>query len=66
MTQMNLPMKQKETHRCREQNYGCQWGGMIEEGWTESLVLADTNYYIQNGWKRRSYGIAQGTTFNIF
>ena len=46
---MNLPMKQKETHRCREQNYGCQWGGKVEEGWTESLVLADTNYYIQNG-----------------
>ena len=32
MTQMNLPMKQ--THRCREQNYGCQWGGKAEEAWS--------------------------------
>ena len=27
MTQMNLSMKQKQTHRHREQTYGCQWGG---------------------------------------
>ena len=47
MTQMNLPMKQ--THRCREQNYGCQWGGKAEEGWTGSFGLADTNHYIENG-----------------
>ena len=30
---MNLPMKQKQTHRYREQTFGCQgaercWGGM--------------------------------------
>ena len=28
MTQMNLPMKQKQTHRHREQTYGRQGGGM--------------------------------------
>ena len=27
MTQMNLPMKQKPTHRHREQTCGCQGGG---------------------------------------
>ena len=26
-TQMNLSMKQKQTHRCREQACGCQGGG---------------------------------------
>ena len=29
MTQMNLPMKQKQTHRHREQTCSCQGG----EGW---------------------------------
>ena len=27
MTQMNLPMEQKQTHRHREQTWGCQEGG---------------------------------------
>ena len=29
MTQMNLFTKQKQTHKCREQTFGCQggWGG---------------------------------------
>ena len=27
MTQMNLPMKQKRTHRHREQIWGCQGEG---------------------------------------
>ena len=27
MTQMNLSMKQKQTHRHREQTCGCQGGG---------------------------------------
>ena len=43
---MNLSMKQKQTHRQREQACGCQRGGGVEEGWTESLRLADANYYI--------------------
>ena len=34
MTQMNISLKQKQTHRYREQTCGCQgeegWGGM---GW---------------------------------
>ena len=44
---MNLSVKQKQTHRQREQTCGCQgWGG---EEWTGNLGLADTNYYTQNG-----------------
>ena len=46
MTQMNLSMKQKHTHRHREQTCGCQKGGDMGEGWIGSLVLADANYYI--------------------
>ena len=45
MTQMNLPVKQKRTHRHREQTCGCQGGG-VGEGWIGSLGLADANYYI--------------------
>ena len=46
---MNLSTKQKQTHRHREQTYGCQGGGGEGEGWTGSVVLADANQYIQNG-----------------
>ena len=41
---MNLSMKRKQTHRYREETYGCQgWWG---EEWIGSLGLADANYYI--------------------
>ena len=34
MAQMNLSMKQKQTHRHREQTCGCQGGwGMRDGGW---------------------------------
>ena len=33
MTQMNLPTKQKQTHRHSELTYGCQGGGCW--GWEE-------------------------------
>ena len=46
MTQMNLFMKQKETHRHREQTCGYQEGEWVGEGWIGSLGLADANYYI--------------------
>ena len=36
MTQMNLPMKQKQNHGYREQTRGCQGGGGWE-GWSGSL-----------------------------
>ena len=44
MTQTNLSMKQKQTHRHREQTCGCRWGQ--GEEWSGSLGLADANYYI--------------------
>ena len=49
MTQMNLSMKQKQSHGHREQTGGCQGGGEVGEGWSGSLGFADANYYIQKG-----------------
>ena len=45
MTQMNLSMKQKQTHRQGEQTCGCQWRGGRRRGWeVGSLGLADASY----------------------
>ena len=44
MAQMNLPTKQKQTHRHREQTGGYQGGG--GGGWTGNLGLVDANYFI--------------------
>ena len=41
MTQMNLSVKQMQTHRHKEQTCGCQEG--VGEGWIRSLGLADAN-----------------------
>ena len=49
MTQINLPTKQKQTHRHREQTCVCQGGGAVGEGRIRSLGLADANYYILKG-----------------
>ena len=46
MIQVNLFTKKKQTHRLREQTYGCQGGGGVGKGWIGSLRLADTNCYI--------------------
>ena len=46
---MNLYMRQKQTHRPREQVCGCQGGDVLGEGWIRSLGLADANYYTQSG-----------------
>ena len=46
MTQRNLSVKHKQTHRCRDQICGCQGGGGMGEEWTGSLGLTDPNYYI--------------------
>ena len=41
MTQTNLSTKQKQTHRHREQTYGCQGGGKIGRegvgGWDQQM-----------------------------
>ena len=40
--------KQKQAQSYREQIYGCQGGGGVEERWGGCLGLADSNYYTQN------------------
>ena len=47
--QMNVSMKQKQTHRHREQTCGYQGEEGVGEGRIGSLGLADANYYIKNG-----------------
>ena len=58
---MNLSTKQKQTHRHREQTYGCQWGGgrvdwefgvsrckLLHIEWINNKVLLySTRNYIQ-------------------
>ena len=48
MTQVNLPTKQKQTHRHREQNCVCQ-GGVGGGRMSWSSWLAGANYYIKDG-----------------
>ena len=47
MTQMNLPTKQRWTHR--EQTGGCQGGGGWRKGWSGRLGLADVRHDAWNG-----------------
>ena len=46
MTQINLSMKEKQTHRYREQAYGCQGGEGLGEEWRGRLGLVDVSYYV--------------------
>ena len=41
---MNLSMKQKQSHRHREEVYGCQDRGGVGEEWTGSSGVADAIY----------------------
>ena len=45
MTQMNVPTKQKQTHRYTEDLW-LPRGRVVREGRIGSLGLADANYYI--------------------
>ena len=65
MAQMNLPTKQKQTHRHREKSSGCQGGGEEEVGWMGSLRFVDANYDIENGEAMRSCCTAQGTLSSL-
>ena len=47
--EMNLPTKQKHTHRHGDQTWGCQEGKAVHEGWTRSVGLADADCHIQDG-----------------
>ena len=61
MVWMNLSTEQKQTHRHREHNCGCQGGGEGVE-WTGSLDLIDAITLLHLEWiRKRSYSIAQGT-----
>ena len=44
MTQMNLSMKQKQTHTHRE-DFSLPRGRGVGEGWIGSMGLLDANYY---------------------
>ena len=43
------PKADSQTHRQREQTYGCQVQGGRAERWTRSMGLADANSHIENG-----------------
>ena len=46
MTCVNFPVKEKQTHKPREQTCDCQVRAVWGEEWIGSLGLADANYYI--------------------
>ena len=46
---MNLLTKRKETHRLREQNYGCRWGGTIREFGMDVCTLLYLKWNKQQG-----------------
>ena len=59
----NEHTKQKETHRLREQNYGC-WG----EEWGEEVVREfgmDLYTLLYLKWVTRTYCIAYGTPLSV-
>ena len=49
MTQMNRSTKQKQTHRYGEQTSGCPGEGVVGEGWSGGMGLADAKDYIYKG-----------------
>ena len=49
MILINLLTKQKETHRLREQNYGCRWGGTIREFGMDMCTLLYLKWNKQQG-----------------
>ena len=59
---MNLSVKQKQTHRYREQIYGCQGDGGVTE-WEFGIRRCKLLYieWINN----KAYCIVQGNIFNI-
>ena len=65
MIQMNLSMKQTQTHTEDRLVVTKEQGVRMGKAWIRSLRLAGTNYYIKNGQRTRSYCTAQGTIFNI-
>ena len=46
MAQMNLPIKQEQTHRTKQTDLWLPRGRREGVGWTGNLGLVDANYYI--------------------
>ena len=66
MRQIDISMKQKQTHNYRELTCGLPRGrGWIGKGRIGSLGLADADCYIYDGSTTMSYCTAQETTFRI-
>ena len=62
MAQMNISAKQKQTHRHRELNCGCQGvAGGGEEDWEFGISVRKLLYV---RWINKVIHIAQGTIFN--
>ena len=60
MMQVDLAMKEEQTHRRGEQTPGCQRAG-LGAGRTRSLGSAAANCSLKDGSTTRSYCLAQGT-----
>ena len=55
--QINISMKQKQTHRYRQYTCGCQGGERVGEGRIGSLGLAEANYYIYRIEKQQGHTV---------
>ena len=60
MAQINLSTENQQIHRYGEQTQSCQGRGG-GNGWTGSLRLVDTNYWVWSGKAMRSCCIALET-----
>ena len=62
MIQINISMKQKQTHRYREQTCGFPGRGRRGLDWEYGISKGKLLY---TGWINKCYTIAQGTICNI-
>ena len=65
MTQMSSSSKEKQTHRRKEQMYGCHGGGRVGEGRAGSLGLADQTIIYRMDKQQSPSVYSTGNAFNI-
>ena len=65
MLQRNLPMRQKQNHRHREQTGSCQRVGGWRKDRAEGWDLADISFFYIEWISKKSYYIAQGNILSI-